>query len=115
MTRSAATMPSRRCAPSPGKASYLVVGFAAGDIPKIPLNLALLKGCDIVGVFWGDLGRARTRSLSPGEHRRAARDVRRRARSSRYVSERFPLARAADAIAHLGSRKAMGKVVVTVD
>jgi len=32
---------------------YLVVGFAAGDIPKIPLNLALLKGCQIVGVFWG--------------------------------------------------------------
>ncbi|MDB4943864.1 MAG: putative Zn-dependent oxidoreductase [Labilithrix sp.] len=32
---------------------YLVVGFAAGDIPKIPLNLVLLKGCQIVGVFWG--------------------------------------------------------------
>lgn len=38
---------------------YLVVGFAAGDIPKIPLNLALLKGCDaIVGVFWGTWRRA---------------------------------------------------------
>lgn len=35
------------------KGRYLVVGFAAGDIPKIPLNLALLKGCQIVGVFWG--------------------------------------------------------------
>ena len=32
---------------------FLVVGFAAGEIPKIPLNLALLKGCQIVGVFWG--------------------------------------------------------------
>ena len=32
---------------------FLVIGFAAGDIPKIPLNLALLKGCDILGVFWG--------------------------------------------------------------
>ena len=32
----------------------LVVGFAAGEIPKIPLNLTLLKGCSIVGVFWGD-------------------------------------------------------------
>ena len=30
-----------------------MVGFAAGEIPKLPLNLALLKGCDIVGVFWG--------------------------------------------------------------
>ena len=35
------------------KGRYLVVGFAAGEIPKIPLNLALLKGCQIVGVFWG--------------------------------------------------------------
>src|SRR5262245_59729934 len=35
----------------------LVVGFAVGDIPKIPLNLALLKGCSIVGVFWGDFAR----------------------------------------------------------
>ena len=35
------------------KGRFLVIGFAAGDIPKIPLNLALLKGCDIVGVFWG--------------------------------------------------------------
>lgn len=35
------------------KGRYLVVGFAAGDIPKIPLNLVLLKGCQIVGVFWG--------------------------------------------------------------
>jgi len=35
------------------KGRYLVVGFAAGEIPKIPLNLALLKGCEIVGVFWG--------------------------------------------------------------
>ena len=32
---------------------FLVVGFAAGDIPKLPLNLVLLKGCDVLGVFWG--------------------------------------------------------------
>lgn len=36
---------------------YLVVGFAAGEIPKIPLNLVLLKGCDIRGIFWGDMAR----------------------------------------------------------
>ena len=35
------------------KGRYLVVGFAAGEIPKLPLNLVLLKGCDVVGVFWG--------------------------------------------------------------
>ena len=32
---------------------FLVVGFAAGEIPKLPLNLVLLKGCDVIGVFWG--------------------------------------------------------------
>ena len=39
---------------------FLVIGFAAGDIPKMPLNLALLKGCDIRGVFWGALGAAQS-------------------------------------------------------
>ncbi|MEO6518010.1 MAG: hypothetical protein ABIO17_03325 [Pseudoxanthomonas sp.] len=36
---------------------YLVVGFAAGEIPKIPVNLLLLKGCALLGVFWGDFVR----------------------------------------------------------
>lgn len=36
------------------KGRFLVIGFAAGEIPKIPLNLVLLKGCQVVGVFWGD-------------------------------------------------------------
>ena len=45
-------MPSRRCAASPGKGAILVVGFPAG-IPKLPLNLTLLKSCDVCGVFWG--------------------------------------------------------------
>ncbi len=91
---------------------FLVVGFPAG-IPRIPLNLALLKGCDIVGVFWGAaVGR------DPAGHRRnveallalyAAGKIR------PHVSEHFPLERAGEAIAHLASRKAMGKVVVTVE
>ena len=92
---------------------YLVVGFAAGDIPKIPLNLALLKGCDIVGVFWGAwVGR------NPKLHRESVAELFKLYEAGKikpYISERFPLSKAADAIAHLGSRKAMGKVVVTVD
>jgi NADPH2:quinone reductase len=92
---------------------YLVVGFAAGDIPKIPLNLALLKGCDIVGVFWGAwVGR------NPKLHRASVSELFELYEAGKikpYVSERFPLSKAADAIAHLASRKAMGKVVVTVD
>ena len=50
---------------------FLVIGFAAGDIPKMPLNLALLKGCDIRGVFWG----AWTRHQS-GEEPRQSREAR---------------------------------------
>jgi NADPH:quinone reductase len=92
---------------------YLVVGFAAGDIPKIPLNLALLKGCDIVGVFWGAwVGK------NPQRHQESVAELLEmyaQGKIKPFVSERFPLARAAEAIKHLASRKAMGKVVVTID
>ena len=50
--RSAAIMPSRRCASIAWEGRYLVVGFPAG-IPRLPLNLTLLKSCDVCGVFWG--------------------------------------------------------------
>ena len=49
---------------------FLVIGFAAGDIPKMPLNLALLKGCDIRGVFWGALGAAQS-GEEPRQSRKA--------------------------------------------
>lgn len=92
---------------------YLVVGFAAGDIPKIPLNLALLKGCEIVGVFWG--------AWTARNPERNAQDIQElldlyaSGKIRPFISETFPLERAHEAIAHLGSRKAMGKVVVTMD
>jgi NADPH2:quinone reductase len=92
---------------------YLVVGFAAGDIPKIPLNLALLKGCDIVGVFWGAWV-----AKNPKRHQASVAELLAMYEAGKikpFVSERFPLNRAAEAIKHLASRKAMGKVVVTVD
>ena len=56
---------------------YLVVGFAAGEIPKIPLNLALLKGCEIVGVFWGAWV-GQEPEAPPGERAELLADVRRR-------------------------------------
>jgi NADPH:quinone reductase len=92
---------------------YLVIGFAAGDIPRIPLNLALLKGCDIVGVFWGTWTQK-----NPDLFARSIDDLLKlyaEGKIKPHVSERFPLARGAEAIAHLGSRQAMGKVVITVD
>ncbi|MFI4936646.1 MAG: NADPH:quinone oxidoreductase family protein, partial [Caulobacterales bacterium] len=91
---------------------FLVIGFPAG-IPRIPLNLALLKGCDIVGVFWGSAV-----SRDPAAHQQNVKelmDLYAKGTIKPHVSEHFPLARAGEAIAHLASRKAMGKVVVMVE
>ena len=91
---------------------FLVIGFAAGDIPSIPLNLALLKGCQIVGVFWGAfVGR------DPEQHRRNVEELVdwwRTGRLRPHVSSTYPLERAGEAIRELADRKAKGKVVVTV-
>jgi NADPH:quinone reductase len=91
---------------------YLVVGFPAG-IPKIPANLALLKNCDIRGVFWGAaIDRDQARHAQAMEELlalHAAGHIR------PTISRRFPLARAGEAIAYLASRQSTGKVVVTLD
>src|SRR5262249_51045915 len=91
---------------------FLVIGFAAGEIPAIPLNLTLLKGCDIVGVFWGAfVGR------EPERHRRNVEALVAWWRAGKlrpHVSSKYPLDRAAEAIRELADRKAKGKVVVTV-
>ncbi len=91
---------------------FLVIGFPAG-IPKIPLNLALLKSCQIVGVFWG----ASTRR-EPELHETNTRELLElygRGLIKPQISERYPLAKAGEAIAHLAARRAMGKVVVTME
>ena len=91
---------------------FLVIGFPSG-IPKIPLNLTLLKSCDIVGVFWGA---AVARDLKGhAQNVRELLDLYAAGKIKPYVSEHFPLAKAGDAIAHLASRMAMGKVVVVND
>ena len=91
---------------------YLVVGFPAG-IPRLPLNLTLLKSCDVCGVFWGAF---------------VARDTQRNAehveqlfrwwadgKIAPKISATYPLERGGEAIALLGDRRAIGKVVVTLD
>ncbi|WP_419253804.1 NADPH:quinone oxidoreductase family protein [Caulobacter sp. ErkDOM-YI] len=91
---------------------FLVIGFPSG-IAKIPLNLTLLKSCDIVGVFWGA-----SVARDPAGHAQNVKELMAlyaEGKIKPHVSERFPLERAGDAIAHLASRKAMGKVVVTND
>ena len=91
---------------------YLVVGFAAGEIPKIPLNLALLKGCEIVGVFWGAwVGK------NPERHQASIAELMKMyvdGKIKPHIQARFPLERGGEAITMLAERKAMGKVVVTV-
>jgi NADPH:quinone reductase len=89
----------------------LVVGFAAGDIPKIPLNLTLLKGCSIVGVFWGEFTRR-----EPDRFAEAMRQLGRwfaEGRIRPHVSETFPLERAAEALTMMANRRVTGKVVLT--
>ena len=91
---------------------FLVVGFPAG-IPKMPLNLTLLKSCQIVGVFWGAfVARDPARNA---ENTRELLDMYAQGLIRPEVSARYPLARGGEAITELASRRALGKVVVTVD
>src|SRR5215475_7132197 len=89
---------------------FLVIGFAAGEIPKIPLNLALLKGCDIRGVFWGAWAK-----LNPEKNRANLQKLLQWAaegKISSHVDRTFPLAQTADALKVLAGRQAMGKVIL---
>jgi len=91
---------------------FLVIGFPAG-IPAIPLNLTLLKSCQVVGVFWGAFV-----AREPKLHQENVAELMQLYVDGKirpHVSETFSLADSGKAIAHLASRKAMGKVVVTMD
>jgi NADPH2:quinone reductase len=95
------------------RARLLVIGFAGGDIPKLPLNLPLLMERSIVGVYWGEWSRR-----NPGEFAAAVRELSAwfaEGRLKPHVTETFPLARAADALALMAARQVKGKVVITVD
>ena len=91
---------------------YLVIGFAAGDIPRIPLNLALLKSIDIRGVFWG----AWTQR-EPKAHMGNIAEIMQMLQKGEIkprISNHYPLEKFADAFDELTSRKAMGKVILTM-
>ncbi len=92
---------------------YLVVGFAQGGIPALPLNLALLKGASIVGVFWGDFARrepkANAKALTELAHWYAEGKVR------PVIDQRLPMRELPAAYARMGSRKVRGKLVMTND
>lgn len=89
----------------------LVVGFAAGEIPRIPLNVPLLRGCAIVGVYWGGFS-----VRFPERSRRNNADIAamlERGEIAPYVSRRFPLEEAPTALSELAERRAIGKIVIT--
>lgn len=89
---------------------YLVVGFAAGDIPKIPVNLLLLKGSSLVGVFWGEFLR-REPALNAENMGQLFGWLHQR-RIHPLISKRYPLSQAAQALDALLAREAIGKLVV---
>jgi len=90
---------------------YLVIGFAGGPIPALPLNLPLLKGASLVGVFWGDFARrepAANRMLMSSLFGWLA-----QGRLQPQVAAAYPLSQTAEAIATVMQRRAVGKLVVT--
>ncbi|HEX6692823.1 MAG TPA: NADPH:quinone oxidoreductase family protein [Burkholderiales bacterium] len=89
----------------------LVVGFAAGDIPKLPLNLALLKGASVVGVFWGDFVKREPKQFA--ESIRRLGQWYREKKLRPHVSQTFPLAKAVEALNLMAARQVKGKVVLT--
>jgi len=91
---------------------FLVVGFAAGDIPRIPLNLTLLKGCSIVGVFWGRFA-AEEPALNQQNNEQLWAWFR-EGKLKPVVTQRFALADYVAAFDSLLSRKAQGKVILTL-
>ncbi len=91
---------------------YLVVGFASGEIPKIPLNLLLLKQASLVGVFWGAFAKLRPEHNAANFAELFAWYARGLLRP--HVSERYPLAEFASALDTVMNRRAKGKVVLLV-
>jgi NADPH2:quinone reductase len=89
---------------------YLVVGFAAGPIPALPLNLALLKGASIVGVFWGDF--ARRESLANGAMMQELANWYGQGKIKPVIDRTLPMAELKAAYQHMGSRSVMGKLVM---
>jgi NADPH2:quinone reductase len=89
---------------------HLVVGFANGEIPKLPWNLMLLKGASVVGVFWGDFVRR-----EPAANLAAMRQMlgwMMEGKLKPLVSKRYALADTAQALNDMAARKVTGKVVI---
>lgn len=95
------------------KGRFLVIGFAAGDIPKIPLNLVLLKGCSVVGVFWGAFTSKETARYREGLAEMFAwvRD----GKLVPHIAKTYTLAEASQALRAMAERHVIGKLVLVTD
>jgi NADPH:quinone reductase len=92
---------------------YLVIGFASGEIPRFPANIALLKEASVIGVWWGTWA-----GHNPALAARNMSDLAALVEDGTLkprVTERYPLERFADAFAAITGRRALGKVVLTMD
>jgi NADPH2:quinone reductase len=89
---------------------YLVVGFASGPIPSLPLNLALLKGASIVGVFWGDFARREPQANAAMMKELAQWYAQGKVKP--VIDRTMPMAQLKAAYAHMGSRGVKGKLVM---
>jgi NADPH2:quinone reductase len=89
---------------------YLVVGFANGEIPKLPLNLTLLKGASLVGVFWGDFARREPKASAAAM--RELMGWMAEGKIKPHISGRYALAQTAQALNDMAARKVTGKVVI---
>ncbi len=94
------------------KGRYLVVGFANGEIPKIPANLALLKGCSIMGVFWGQFSKLESKKSFQNIQQLMA--WIKEGKISQHIHKAYPLAEAAEALETLMQRRMLGKGVVVI-
>ena len=90
---------------------YLVIGFASGPIPSIPLNLALLKSCQIVGVFWGAFTAREPKANAANLDELM--ELYKKGSIRPHISARYPLEQAADALNLMASRQVKGKVILT--
>jgi len=97
----------RNCA---WRGRHLAIGFASGEIPRVPANLLLLKGCALIGVFWGRYVKSEPAAW--------ARDLAtlfewlQQGRLRPHIAERYPLERGAEALAALLARRAAGKLLI---
>ena len=94
------------------KGRYLVVGFAGGEIPKIPANLILLKSCQVLGVFWGQFSKNDVRSNKYNLHLLEEYYLHGHLRPA--IHQIYPLKNAGQAISDLMNRKVIGKAVVMI-